>query len=84
MTHRCITVWLSHCKELSLCRQHLDEDRLCFGELQDPPVAEEVAAARSATQQPVCQTEKGFRRERKRLILTQATIDHRKSLDLGK
>lgn len=53
MTHHWITIWLSHCKELSLCRQHFDEDRVCFGELQDPPMTEEVAAAHSSTQQPV-------------------------------
>lgn len=39
--------------EFSLCRQHLDGDWVCFGKLQDPTVAEEVAAAHSSTQQPV-------------------------------
>lgn len=54
--------------ELSLCRQYLEEDWVCLGELQDPPMAEEVAAAHSSTQQPVSVRDK-------RLILTQAAID---------
>lgn len=63
MTHHCITFWLTYWKELSLCCQHADEDRICFGEPQDPPMAEEVAAAHSSTQQPVS------RQKNKRLIL---------------
>ena len=46
--------------ELSLCRQYLEEDWVCFGELQDPPMAEEVAAAHSSTQQPVQSETRGL------------------------
>ena len=40
-------------QRLSLCRQHLAEHRACFGELKDPAMAEEIAAAHRSTQQPV-------------------------------
>lgn len=50
VTHHCLEIVRT---EFSLWRQHLDREWVCFGKLQDPPVAEEVAAAHSSTQQPV-------------------------------
>lgn len=38
--------------ELSLRRQHFEDDAVGFGELQRAPVEEEEAAARGSTQQP--------------------------------
>lgn len=64
--------------ELSLCRQHLNEDWVGFGKLQDPPMAGEVAAARSSTQQPVFRQKTESTSRDERLYL--AAIGHQMPL----